>query len=208
MQMACVNHPDRDAAAVCVICGDELCAECRRIGPDGRSYCAEHVSQATADTEMPPRAERAAGPTPTVSASGVELPARGEPEAATAVPGESTGLAAACYFAGILPPISFILPLIPLISADMKRSAFMRYHAFNGLFWGLAVVVGLFVLQFALLISGVLGIPGILIWPLRLLRGLWWVVALVLSIVFAMKASNKQSVRIPLVSDLADSQAK
>jgi len=70
------------------------------------------------------------------------------------------------------------------------------------------VVVGLLVLQFVLAISGLLGIPGILIWPLRLLRAVWWVVALVMSIVFAVKASTKQPVRIPLISDLADSQAR
>jgi len=206
--MACVNHPDREAVARCVSCGDELCAECRQVGPDGKSYCAQHLPQALPDTEMPPRGAQPTGPAPAASAPGVELPPRGEQEAATGVPGESTGLAAAGYFAGMLPPISFILPVIPLISADMKRSAFMRYHAFNGLFWGLAVVVGIFVLRIALLIARFIGIPGLILWPLSLLAWLWWVVALVISIVFAMKASRKQPVRIPLISDLADSQAK
>jgi len=206
--MACVNHPDREAAAVCVTCGDELCEECRRVGRDGKSYCAEHLPQTAPDTEMPPRAGQAEAAPSAESAPGVELPPRGEQEAASGVPGESTGLAAAGYFSGMLPPISFILPVIPLISADMKRSAFMRYHAFNGLFWGLAVVVGIFVLRIALVVARVIGIPGFILWPLSLLAWLWWTIALVLSIVFAVKASRKQPVRIPLISDLADSQAR
>ena len=206
--MACVNHPDREGAAVCVSCGDELCAECRQVGPDGKSYCAEHVPRAAPESELPPRTAQAAQAGPATSPPGVELPSRGVAEAPRGVPGENTGLAAAGYFAGMLPPISFILPIIPLISADMKRSAFMRYHAFNGLFWGLAVVVGIFVLRVGLFIARTIGIPGFLLWPLNLLAWLWWTIALVLSIIFAVKASRKQPVRIPLISDLADSQVR
>ncbi len=196
--MACKNHPDREAVAICVECQAELCSECRQIGSDGKSYCAEHL----------PRPEPAPAGAQAPEGAPVELPPRGEQEAVTATPGESTGLAAACYFAGVLPPLSFILPIIPLISADMKKSRYMRYHAYNGLFWGLAVVVGLVLLQIVLAISGLLGIPGILIWPLKLLRGVWWVAALVISIGFAIKANGRESVRIPVVSDLADGQAK
>lgn len=196
--MACVNHPDREAAAVCVVCGDELCAECRQVGPDGKSYCSEHLPVEAAQsstTEMPPQSENRAQPPPVVPG-------------AAAVPKESTGLAAACYFSWIVTPLSFILPVIPLASADMKQSSYMRYHAFNGLFWGLAVIVGMVALQIGLIFAGVLGIPHFLMVPLRLLRTLWGLIALVASIVFAVRAANRQPVRIPLVSDLADSQMR
>ncbi len=198
--MACVNHPDREAAAVCVICGDELCAECRQVGPDGKSYCSKHLpvdaAQSSADAEMPPQTDTQA------------QPETAAPAAAAASPKESTGLAAACYFSWIVTPLSFILPVIPLASADMKRSNYMRYHAFNGLFWGLVVVLGIVALQFGLIFAGVLSIPHFLMVPLRLLRTVWGLIALVASITFAMKAANRQPVRIPLVSDLADSQMR
>ncbi len=183
---------------MCVECQAELCSECRQVGPDGKSYCAEHLPQ----PEPAPAGAQAPEGAP------VELPPRGAQEPVTATPGESTGLAAACYFAGVLPPLSLILPIIPLASADMKQSRYMRYHAYNGLFWGLAVVVGLVLLQIVLFLGGVLHLPVILLLPLRLLRAVWWTAALVISIVFAIKANGREPVRIPVVSDLADGQAK
>ncbi len=193
--MACVNHPDREAVARCVVCGDELCAECRHVAPDGKSYCAEHLAQAVAEGQ--------------VQAPEVPQPSAAPPQQpAGAASGESPGLAAACYFAGVVPPLTFILPVIPLASADMKQSRFMRYHAFNGLFWGLFVVVGFVLLEFALFSGGLLHLPGILMVPLRIVRALWWLAALVVSIICAVRASNRQEVRIPIVSDLAEKQVR
>ena len=38
--MNCYYHPDREAAAQCVICGKYLCSECNII-KEGKSYCKE-----------------------------------------------------------------------------------------------------------------------------------------------------------------------
>ena len=183
--MACKFHPDRESVAMCVTCGAELCEECRKVAPDGRSYCLEHLPQ---EVEMPPRAA---------------------PEGAPAAAGnESTGLAAACYFSWILAPLSFVLPIIPLVSSGMKGSRYMRYHAFNGLFWGIGVIVIgviLGVLQIFLGIGGVL--PYALLRLIRMVCNLWWLAALIGSIMFAIKANNRQKVTIPVISDRAEKQA-
>lgn len=42
--MVCLNHPDRDAAAVCAACGKPLCSECI-LNKDGTSYCSESCRQ-------------------------------------------------------------------------------------------------------------------------------------------------------------------
>ena len=38
--MVCLNHPHRDAAAVCASCGKPLCNECI-LKADGNIYCSE-----------------------------------------------------------------------------------------------------------------------------------------------------------------------
>ncbi|MGC9316752.1 MAG: hypothetical protein ACP5KN_01800 [Armatimonadota bacterium] len=189
--MACVNHPDREAAARCVVCGDELCAECRQVGPDGKSYCADHLPQ--------PEAQRP---------EHVEMPPRGEPaEHADAAPaGASPALAAACYFCWVLTPIGFLLPVIPLAADRMKRSGYMRYHAYNGLFWGLAVVAAFLVLQLLRALAGIVRMPAVMVAPIGLVQWLAGVAALVASIAFAVRAYNRQSVHIPVVSDIARQQ--
>ena len=186
--MACKVHPDRESVAICMTCQQELCEECRHVGPYGKSYCAAHLpaDQPAADVEMPPR---------------------GDAASMTGAATESPILAALCYLCWILPPLSFVVPII-VLATDYKQSRFMRYHAFNGIFWGLAVLLALGSMWFAAVVAGLIGIPGILVWFFYKLRTLVGVVALVLSVVFALKANNRQDVRIPAISDLTDNQAK
>lgn len=42
--MVCLNHPDREAAAVCAACGKPLCSECM-LDIDGAVYCSEVCHQ-------------------------------------------------------------------------------------------------------------------------------------------------------------------
>ncbi len=181
--MACKFHPDRESVAMCVTCGAELCEECRHVGADGKSYCAEHLPQ---EVEMPPRAA---------------------PEGAPAAAGnDSTGLAAACYFSWILAPLSFVIPIIALVSSGYKESRYMRYHAYNGLFWGIAVIVIGVVLAFVQIFLGITGL-GVLARLIGLVLNVYGLAALIASIMFAIKASNRQEVKIPVISDLAEKQA-
>jgi hypothetical protein len=39
--MKCINHPEKDAVAMCVSCGVGLCADCRKREPGGATYCEE-----------------------------------------------------------------------------------------------------------------------------------------------------------------------
>ncbi len=185
--MACKFHPDRESVAMCVVCGAELCEECRHVGADGKSYCAEHLPQ---PMEMPPSAAIGA----TAAAGGTT---------------ESTGLAAACYFSWIVAPLSFILPVIPLASANYKGSRYMRYHAYNGLFWGLALVVLLAAFWMLAVVTGLMPFIGRpLVRLLFMVRNLLVPAWLIISILFAIRASNRQKVNIPVISDLAEKQAR
>ena len=38
--MKCVNHPEKDAVAMCVSCGVGVCADCRKV-VHGATYCQE-----------------------------------------------------------------------------------------------------------------------------------------------------------------------
>lgn len=43
----CARHPDRDAVARCVVCREELCAECAHVA-NGKYYCPAHAPEAEA----------------------------------------------------------------------------------------------------------------------------------------------------------------
>ncbi|MGE5590055.1 MAG: hypothetical protein ACM3ZA_05505 [Bacillota bacterium] len=60
--MNCVNHPDREAADPCALCGQPLCEECAVSLPGG-SYCRDCLQEAVAqETASPSDAGAAAGP--------------------------------------------------------------------------------------------------------------------------------------------------
>ncbi len=181
--MACANHADRESVAICMTCKQELCDECRQVGPDGKSYCPEHVP---ADVEMPPM--------------GTAQPATGSST-------ESPILAALCYLCWILTPISFLVPVI-VLAGDYKQSRYMRYHAYNGIFWGLALIVIGVALSVALWVMKAIGLPGFIRAPLGLVSWAVLPVGLIASILFASKANNRQDVKIPGISGLADKQVK
>lgn len=184
--MACKFHPDRESVAMCVTCGAELCEDCRKVAADGKSYCPEHLPQ---EVEMPPRAAP-----------------EGAPAAGTGT--ESTGLAAACYFSWIVPPLSFIIPIVPLASASHKGSRYMRYHAWNGLFWGIGLFAVLAALSLLLSFARLVPIVGLPLGQLlAMLINALIVAWLVISIILAIRANNGQKVKIPLISDWAEKQA-
>ncbi len=196
--MACKVHPDRESVAICVTCKQELCEECRQVGPDGKSYCAAHLPA----PQPEPTSRPAAQPAPEV-----EMPPMGDAVAMTGAATDSPILAGLCYLCWLLTPISFVIPII-VLAGDYKQSRFMRYHAYNGIFWGLALIVIGVLLKIAVFVAKLVGVPGFMRMPLNMV--LWFLlpVALVASILFLVKANNRQDVRIPAISDLADKQAK
>ncbi len=186
--MACKVHPEAESVAICMTCKDELCEECRQAGPDGKSYCAAHVPAARPATD-------------------VEMPPLGDAVSMTGAATDSPILAGLCYLCWVLAPISFVIPII-VLAGDYKRSRFMRYHAYNGLFWGVAMVVIPGALWLAIRFADMIGLPVIVVMPFGLARWALLVAGLIASIVFLAKANNRGDVRIPAISDLADKQAK
>lgn len=185
--MACKNHPDRESVAACVSCGAELCAECDKLGADGKSYCAEDLPAAAPEVSAPEAPAAAAAPvTPPVVA----------PAPAAETGGGNMLLAALGY------PI-WICALIAVLIEKNDRQ--VKYHAWNALFWGLGYVV----------VVVALGIVGAVLSHIPIIGAVFhlvvWAVVplayLVLSIMFAIRATNGQDVTIPVVSDLARKQA-
>jgi len=110
-------------------------------------------------------------------------------------------VAALAYVFGI------IVPLVILLT-DMKKSRYMRFHAFQSLFLSVALIA----LSMALgILSAVFGnIPG-----LGIIAGLFMLLLsmilplaiLILVVVLAVKAYNKQELELPVITKMAREQA-
>lgn len=102
--------------------------------------------------------------------------------------------------AGMLAYITIVPAIIFLVIEPFNRNRFVRFHAFQSIFF----CVGWTVLWIALSVVGmipVLGWATILIWPLLGLGGLIiWVLLLV-------KAYAGQMFKLPVIGDIAEKQA-
>jgi uncharacterized membrane protein len=102
--------------------------------------------------------------------------------------------------AGMLAYFTIIPAIIFLVMEPYNKSRFVRFHAFQCLFFAVAWVV----LSIALSIVAhipLLGWLTILIWPLVGLAGLIvWVVLL-------LKANGGQMYKLPVIGDMAEKQA-
>jgi uncharacterized membrane protein len=182
--MACMNHPDRESTARCVTCAAELCDECR-VEADGKNYCRKDAPEAATPPgppPPPPPASSMAAPPMTPPAAGVDDPSQEQPV-----------MAALAYIIGI------IFSVIILVT-DMKKSRYMRFHAFQSLFFCLFGVV----LGIALAIISqlpVIGLIALIVGPLVSLA------MLVLAILLAVKAYNKQEMTLPVITQMARDQA-
>ncbi|MDQ7824495.1 MAG: DUF4870 domain-containing protein [Candidatus Eremiobacteraeota bacterium] len=97
-------------------------------------------------------------------------------------------------FAALSYPL--FLPALFLIFTDKKNVHFCRYHGWQGLFFGLAMVLLGFC---ASILAAIPGIGCILAPILGLLPLVMWV----FSIFYAIKAYNGEYVVIPVVTDFA-----
>lgn len=130
-------------------------------------------------------------------------PPTAPPEAPAAAAGvddvsqENPVLACLCYIVGII--IAVII-----LATDMKKSRYMRFHAFQSLFLAVTFIVVwivAFILMFILAMVPGLGIIAPLIFPLIGLA------VLVLCIVLAVKAYNKEELELPVITQMARDQA-
>jgi uncharacterized membrane protein len=88
----------------------------------------------------------------------------------------------------------FIPAIVFLVLEPFNRNPFVRFHAFQGLFLGLASIVGHTILSF---------IP-VLGW---ILLPFFSLAIFVLGVIAAVKAFQSQKWRIPVIGDLAEKQA-
>jgi uncharacterized membrane protein len=192
--MPCVNHPDRDSTARCVVCSVELCDECR-TETDGRNYCAADAKTAAPaavsppPVAVPPPSPPVAPATPVPAATAADDPGQEQPV-----------LAALSYVIGVI--ISVII-----LFSDMKKSRYMRFHAFHSLFYCLGIVVvaiGLGVVGMVLGFIPIINvIAGVL---LGIIGAVFPLCVLILSIILAVKAYNRQELELPVVTKMAREQ--
>ena len=102
--------------------------------------------------------------------------------------------------AGMLAYITIIPAIIFLVMEPYNKRRFIRFHAFQSLFFGVAWIA----LWIALSIVGMipfLGWATLLLWPLIGLGGLIvWVILLI-------KANQGQMFKLPVIGDMAEKQA-
>ena len=119
--------------------------------------------------------------------------------AAAAPPAASTG-GLTDNVAGMLAYVTIIPAIVFLVMEPYNKSRFIRFHAFQCLFF----TVAWFVLWIALNIVAhipILGWLTILIWPLVGLAGL------VIWIILLLKANGGQMYKLPVIGDMAEKQA-
>ena len=113
--------------------------------------------------------------------------------AAAAIPVAPGGLSETA--AGVIAYITFIPAIIFLVMEPYNRSSFVRFHAWQSIFFGITVVASNFIL-------GVIPIIGwIILLPLSLVFLALWILVMV-------KASKGERYKIPFIGNFAEQQAK
>ena len=96
--------------------------------------------------------------------------------------------------------VTIIPAIIFLVIEPYNKSRFIRFHAFQSIFFAIAWTALWVVLSFVVHIP-FLGWLTILIWPLIGLAGL------VIWVVLLLKANQGQMWKLPLIGDMAEKQA-
>ena len=134
------------------------------------------------------------------SVSSVSSPVAPPPVAGAAGAGISSNLAAALSYLG-----GFVTGIIFLVIEPCKRDAFVRFHAFQSIFFCVAVIV------LGIIWNGIgwMGLfPFGFFWTLIALVGILIRLALFLFWLFLMyKAYNNERFMIPVIGELASKQA-
>jgi len=119
-------------------------------------------------------------------------------KAAVAAPRSGQGMSD--NVAGMLAYVTIIPAIIFLVVDPYNKNRFIRFHAFQSLFFAVAWTVLWIALSFVAHIP-VLGWLTILIWPLVGLAGL------IIWIILLLKANGGQMWKLPVIGDMAEKQA-
>lgn len=165
--------------AFCSKCGAQLAAGSGFCGACGAAVAGQSVAQS----------------------SGAAGTAAAPAQPAAASPGMTNNLAGAlCYIAGIVTGIVF------LVLEPYNKNRFVRFHAFQAIFFWIACFAFYVVWRFIFL--SVFFTPGLGLWGLL---GLIWLVielAMFAAWIFLMyKAYNNEEFKLPFIGDLAAKQA-
>jgi uncharacterized membrane protein len=113
--------------------------------------------------------------------------------AAAAVPAQQGGLSENA--AGAIAYITFIPAILFLAMEPYNRSSFVRFHSWQSVFFGIAVIV----------VDLILGIIPIIGWIIAPILSLGF---LIVWIIVLMKASRGERYKLPFIGNLAEQQAK
>ena len=102
--------------------------------------------------------------------------------------------------AGALAYVTIIPAIIFLVAEPFNKNRFIRFHAFQCIFFAVAWTVLWIGLHIIVQIP-VLGWATILLWPLVGLAGL------IIWILLVMKAYQGQTFKLPIIGDMAEKQA-
>jgi uncharacterized membrane protein len=102
--------------------------------------------------------------------------------------------------AGMLAYVTIIPAIIFLVMEPYNRSRFVRFHAFQSIFFAVAWTALWIVLNIIAHIP-LLGWLTILIWPLIGLAGF------IIWLILLLKANQGQMFKLPIIGDLAEKQA-
>ena len=112
--------------------------------------------------------------------------------AAAAMPAQQSGLSETA--AGVVAYITFIPAIIFLAMEPYNRSSFIRFHAWQSIFFGIVAIAA----------NVILGLIPIIGWLLLVPLGL---VFLIIWILVMMKASKGERFKIPFIGNFAEQQA-
>jgi uncharacterized membrane protein len=102
--------------------------------------------------------------------------------------------------AGMLAYITIIPAIVFLVMEPYNRNRFIRFHAFQCIFFWVALVV----LGTGLTVLGMVPVLGLLIIPLHFLL---WLAGVALWVILLLKASQGAMFKLPVIGDLAEKQA-
>jgi uncharacterized membrane protein len=102
--------------------------------------------------------------------------------------------------AGMLAYFTIIPAIIFLVLEPYNRSRFVRFHAWQSVFFNVAWWILWFGLRIVLHVS-LLGFLTLFLWPLI------WIGGLIVWIILVMKANQGQMYKLPVIGDLAQQQA-
>ena len=134
------------------------------------------------------------------TASASEPPPRTAPNVAQTASLEENVVAAVCYVGFVLTGILF------LVIEPYNHNPTIRFHAFQSIFFWLAVIIGGMVLSMISFVILALPFVG---WIISFLLSLaYWLGAVVLWLYLIYKAYNRERVVLPVIGPLAEKQAQ